>query len=37
MILMTHQALEENVQKSLQEIDSLDVICEKTVLIRVEK
>ena len=37
LILMTHQALEENVQKSLQEIDSLDVICEKTVLIRVEK
>ncbi len=37
LILMTHQALEEHVQKSLREIDSLDVVCEKTVLIRVEK
>lgn len=37
LVLMTHQALEDNVQKALKEIDALDIVSEKTVLIRVEK
>lgn len=37
LVIMTHRALEANVQAALGAIDSLDVIGEKTVLIRVEK
>ncbi len=37
LVLMTHQALENNVQNALKEIDALDIVSEKTVLIRVEK
>lgn len=37
LVLMTHQALENNVQNALGEIDALDIVSQKTVLIRVEK
>ncbi|QPJ63545.1 MAG: homoserine dehydrogenase [Candidatus Nitronauta litoralis] len=37
LVLMTHQALENNVQNALKEIDVLDIVSEKTVLIRVEE
>ena len=37
LVMMTHLAKEKNVHEALKEIDLLDVICEKTVLIRVEK
>ncbi len=37
LVLMTHQALENNVQNALEEINALDIVSEKTVLIRVEK
>ncbi len=37
LVVMTHQALENNIQKALLEIDALDIVSEKTVLIRVEK
>jgi homoserine dehydrogenase len=34
--MMTHRASEKNVQLALKEIDALDVVCEKSNLIRVE-
>jgi len=37
LVMMTHRAQEKNIQEALGKIDSLDVICEKTVLIRVEE
>jgi len=37
LVMMTHTALEKDVQTALREIDGLDFVCEKTVLIRVEK
>ena len=37
LVMMTHRAQEKNIQEALEKIDSLDVICEKTVLIRVEE
>mgnify|MGYP001223363305 FL=1 len=36
LIMMTHCASEKNVQLALKEIDALDVVCEKSNLIRVE-
>ncbi|HAK37559.1 MAG TPA: homoserine dehydrogenase [Nitrospina sp.] len=36
LIMMTHRASEKNVQLALKEIDALDVVCEKSNLIRVE-
>jgi homoserine dehydrogenase len=33
---MTHRALEADVKKALKEIESLDVVGEKPVLIRIE-
>ncbi|MDP6477522.1 MAG: homoserine dehydrogenase [Nitrospinaceae bacterium] len=36
LIMMTHRASEKNVQLALKEIDALNVVCEKSNLIRVE-
>jgi len=36
LIMMTHCASEKNIQLALKEIDALDVVCEKSNLIRVE-
>ena len=37
LVMMTHQAREKNIQAALKEIDGVDDVYEKTVLIRVEK
>ena len=37
LVMMTHQAREKNIQAALKEIDGIEEVCEKTVLIRVEK
>ena len=37
LVMMTYLAKEKNVHEALKEIDLLDIVCEKTVLIRVEK
>ena len=37
IVMLTHEAKESNVRKSLELIDKLDVVTEKTVLFRVEK
>ncbi len=37
IVMLTHEAMEKNVRKSLEIIDRLDVVTEKTVLFRVEK
>lgn len=36
IVMLTHEASEENVGQALKKIDSLDVTMEKTVLIRIE-
>ena len=36
LIMMTHRANEKDIQKALQEIDGLDIVCEKSNFIRVE-
>ncbi len=36
LVLLTHRAREEDVQKAIQEIDRLDVVADKTMVIRVE-
>ncbi len=36
LVLLTHTAREENVQKAIEKIDKLDVVSAKTVVIRVE-
>jgi homoserine dehydrogenase len=36
VVMMTHEARERNVRKALREIDQMDVILDKTILIRVE-
>lgn len=36
LIMMTHRASEKNLQLALKAIDALDVVCEKSNLIRVE-
>ncbi len=37
LVMMTHDAKEKNIQAALKEINALDEVFEKTVLIRVEK
>jgi len=37
LIMMTHRASEKNIQLALGEIDKLEVVCEKSNFIRVEK
>ena len=37
LVMLTHEARERDVKKSLELIDELDVVTEKTVLFRVEK
>ena len=36
LVIMTHNANEKSIQEALEVIDNLDVVCEKTNLIRVE-
>ena len=36
VVMMTHEAREKNVYRALKEIDRLDIILGKTMLIRVE-
>ena len=36
LVVMTHSAKEKDIQKALSEIDRLDVVLDKSVLIRVE-
>jgi len=36
VVIMTHEARERSVRKALREIDQMDVILDKTILIRVE-
>jgi homoserine dehydrogenase len=36
VVMLTHEALECNVQKAVSLIDQLDVVMDKTVMIRVE-
>jgi homoserine dehydrogenase len=36
VVMISHQAKEADVQKAIAEIDNLDVVGEKTVLIRIE-
>jgi homoserine dehydrogenase len=36
IVMMTHTAKESNVKKAVSEIDQLDVVSDKTVLIRIE-
>ncbi len=36
IVMLTHEAVEENVQKALKNIKALDVIADKPVLIRIE-
>ncbi|NIQ02770.1 MAG: homoserine dehydrogenase, partial [Nitrospinaceae bacterium] len=37
LVMMVHRANERNTQAALKEIDQLDVVCDKSNLIRVEK
>jgi homoserine dehydrogenase len=37
LVMMCHRSSEGNIQKALQEIEQLDVVCGKSNLIRVEK
>ncbi len=36
IVIMTHEAREGSVRQALSEIDQLDIICQKTVFIRIE-
>jgi homoserine dehydrogenase len=36
VVMMTHEAPEKNIYRALKEIDRLDIILGKTMLIRVE-
>nr|MBP8985300.1 ACT domain-containing protein [Syntrophobacterales bacterium] len=36
IVMTTHESREKNVRKALKEIDRLDVVRDKTVLIRIE-
>jgi homoserine dehydrogenase len=36
VVMMTHEARERNIRRALKEIDKMDVILDKTMLIRVE-
>ena len=37
LVMMCHKSSEKNIQSALKEIEKLDVVCEKSNLIRVEK
>ena len=37
LVMMTHDATEKNIQAALKEINAMEEVFEKTVLIRVEK
>ncbi|MBF8251373.1 MAG: hom, partial [Deltaproteobacteria bacterium] len=37
IVMMTHEAKEKDVRKALDEIDSLPVVHDKTVFIRIEE
>jgi homoserine dehydrogenase len=37
LVMMCHKSSEKNIQSALKEIEQLDVVCEKSNLIRVEK
>jgi homoserine dehydrogenase len=37
IVMVTHDALEKDVQKAMSELDSLDVLTDKIVMVRVEK
>ena len=37
VVMLTHEALEENVKKAISVIDKLDVVTDKTIIIRVER
>ena len=37
LVMMCHKSSEKNIQSALKEIDALDVVCEKSNLIRVER
>jgi homoserine dehydrogenase len=37
IVMLTHEALESNVNQAISEIDSLDVLTDSTVILRVEK
>ena len=37
LVMMSHDAKEKNIQAALKEINAMDEVFEKTVLIRVEK
>ncbi|MFQ5559087.1 MAG: homoserine dehydrogenase [Nitrospinota bacterium] len=37
LVIMTHRAVEKNIKKAVSQISTLDVVCGKPVLIRVEK
>jgi homoserine dehydrogenase len=36
LVMITHEALESNVRKALEEINDLDIVLDRTVLIRIE-
>lgn len=36
IVIMTHEAREENIRRALSEIDSLDAVCQKSHFIRIE-
>jgi homoserine dehydrogenase len=37
VVMLTHEAMERDVRKSLETLDKLDIVTERTVLFRVEK
>ena len=37
LVLMTHQANEKSVQEAVRKIDCQEVVCQKSIIIRVEK
>ena len=37
VVMLTHEARESNVQKAISLIDELEILTDKTVMIRVEK
>lgn len=36
LVVLTHKSVEKNVKRAIQEIDALDVVADKTIIIRVE-
>jgi homoserine dehydrogenase len=37
LVIMCHKSSEKNMQSALKEIEELDVVCEKSNMIRVER